>query len=134
MKYRMKILIEELNDNNARTGKEMIMRMDHLPRERSRIGVMISHWLQQANLYFDVPDEEKFPGETVDLQQVLGELKLFIKKIESGTYKIAEIISMLSTQEASFGTGVLVLNFLKEQDSGESDQRPYTGTDTGTVY
>ena len=121
-KYRMKILVEELNDNNSRTGREMVIQMDHVPRERNRIGLMVSHWLQQANLYFEASNEERFPGEALNVQRIIGELKLLIKKIESGTYKVAELIGMSSVvQESSFGDACLVINIQRENPDAKSD-------------
>ena len=122
MKYRIKVLVEELTDSNSRTGREMVLRMDHIPRERNRMGLMISHWLHQAEMYFNTPEEHKFPGETLELQKIIGELKLFMKKIESGTYKIAELIALSSMiEESSSGNGCLIINFQRENPYGESD-------------
>lgn len=119
----MKVLVEELKDNNSRTGREMVLRMDHIPRERNRMGLMISHWLHQADMYFETNEEHKFPGETIELQKILGELKLFMKKVESGTYKIAELIALSSMiEESSSGNGCLIINFQRESVYGESNK------------
>ena len=76
---------------------------------------MLAHWFSSAEDYFEFNKNEEFKGEAADPQEVIENLRKLSIKIQTGEYKISELISLtnIDPESTTRGNGTVILNIRK---------------------
>jgi hypothetical protein len=120
-KLRLKVTLEEIDVHSKSIGHNMSMKVDIVNddlrdrKTKSDIAFMLAHWFSSAEDYFEFNKNEEFKGEAADPQEVIENLRKLSIKIQTGEYKISELISLtnIDPESTTRGNGTVILNIRK---------------------
>jgi hypothetical protein len=129
---KLRMILEEYEEGNHRTGREMNLRTDVLAKGlkdlkgRSDVAHVISNWMATASQMFDdIPESyTENHHEAIDKQVVSDEMKTLANAILAGNYKVAEMVtisdmdSLRKKNSTVRGTASFIFNVWKEEKDG----------------